>query len=635
MALTPLLPTSPDGDEFDVVALRLNPPSGEARIETGRKLVRRALDQRDAEAARLTAEWMDADPALDAELWAKLERALTVQPDAVYTFVRAVVANTANTNSSIAPATGSAEPADNAVNRAALWRERLKVAALASLQVAITDGDSETVLNWLRLIAREPAAYGLGEVLNAGIAAAQKRAVDDPEMARALVLLAARRAPVMLDDLLGDDSLRSQLPDALCEALHYGVGDSEALLENFGAEVFLATLIRATGLKKPDLFSAAAVERVWAMANGENGNAAAADRLIKLWSGGDTLDWMPTDAVTALLTVALLDKRDDLFYALIARIAGREDFAPILALGIARSGRGAADALALIAQIIAAGSLDQQGAADVYVMLLEAWSWDAASFPVIEQLARILQQHPEVQITSDALWQILDVAAELKEDFASRTAIRRLTAGFEALEDEIVLAEEVTRLFTVVNWHGAARAGLLTWWREYTHEASVARLQRLDRALPEKGSDGRRSDDLKAILQTTLAFRRMLGKRTLEQFAEDIATTYSVLQALTESFDPNLKRTLQFHSPTFRSELENYADAVPPHQRKILANNLKELAQLVTSMAEHRSKATIVRRAEDIDRMLMTGDQDPHGSIDALKWMAGFLGGSQQDSDEE
>lgn len=619
MAVTPQTSNTPnppqDDNELDLVALRKTPLVGKARLETGHKLVQRALDKRDLDAARLAADWMDADPAVDADLYALLEKALTTVPDSVYAFVRAVIADS--------------------TERPDLWRERLRIAALAALQVAITDGDSETVVNWLRLIAREPAAYELGDVLNSGIAAAQKRATGDAALARSLVLLAARRAPVMLDNLLEDDELRAQLPDALCDALHYGVGDAEALLENFGAEVFLTTLARASALKKPDLLSAHAVEQVWAMASSENGNAFIADKLIKGWSSGDSLDWMPADAVTSLLTLALLDRRDDLFYGLVNRITDRSDFATVVARGIAGSGRGATDALALTAQVIAAGHLDQQGAGNVYVTLLEAWSWDPSAFDVTEQLARLLQLHPEVSVSVETLWQMIGVASERKEDFTARTAARRLTAVLETLEDETVLAEEVTRLFGVVSWVGSARASLLTWWREYTHSTPVARLQRLERALPDKTSDGRRSDDLKAILQTTLAFRRMIGKRTLTQFAEDVATAYAVLQSLSESFDPNVKRTLQFDSATFREEMESHVESMPAHERKILANNLKELAQLATTMAEHRSKATLVRRAEDVDRMLMTGDQDPHSSVDMLKWMAGFLSGSQQDEEEE
>ncbi|MBK8024134.1 MAG: hypothetical protein IPK19_22555 [Chloroflexi bacterium] len=614
--MTSLLPIPPDENALDVSTLRANPPEGEARQEIARQLVRRALNQRDVEAARLTAEWMIADPTLDAAVYEMLDRALVVEPDAVYAFARAVVSDS-----------GEPDPA---------WRERLKVAALSSLQVAITDGDSETVLNWLRLIAREPAAYELGEVLAAGFAAAQARAHDDADLARSLVLLAAKRTPVLLDTLLSDDALRTQLPDSLCEALQYGAGDPIALLNDFGSEIFLATLSRSTGLRAPDLFNADSIEKVWTLANGENGSAAAAEKLIKAWSSGEPLDWMPEDAVSALLRLTLVNRRDDLFYALISRTTRREDFVPLLSTAIAGSGRSAADALALVAQVMAAGHIDQQGAAAIYVALLEAWSWDPAVFDLVEQLARALQQHPDVQVGPEALWQMLGVAGERKEDFTARAVLRRLLASFDKVEDETVLAEEITRVFSVVNWNGAARTGLLNWWREYAHNAPVARLQRLERAMPEKTADGRRPEDIRAILGTVLAYRRMVGKRSLGQFAEDVATTFGVLTAFAESFDPNSKRTLVFDPATFRFELESHLAELADPEKKILANNLKELAGLIASMAEHRSKASLVRRAEDVDRLLMQGGNDPHSAVDALKWIAGFLSGSQQnEADEE
>ncbi|MDZ4770620.1 MAG: hypothetical protein SGJ24_15955 [Chloroflexota bacterium] len=614
-------PLPADDTLLDLHALRAQPPLGDERIEIGRRLVRRALDKRDADAARLVAGWMDIDPIVDEELYARLARAINVQPDAVYTFIRAVI--------------GMHHEADEQGARTAVWRARLKVAALVSLQVAITDGDSDTILSWLKLIAREPAAYALGDVLNSGIAAAHQRASVDPSLARALVLLAAKRAPLLLDDLLGDDTLRAQLPDALCEALHYGIGDSAALYEGFGAEVFLSALYRASGLHQPDLFTGRAIEQVWTLAVGDNGGAAAAEKLLKLWGSGESLVWMPPDALAALLMFALLDRRDDLFYALTGRIASHPAFPTLLARAIVGGKRSTSGGLAIVAQLTASGQIDQQGAADSYSALLDAVDWHEDSFEWVEGLARLLQQHSEVTASANALWHMIALAGELREDFAARTALRRLTALLETTEDENDFAEEVTRLSALVHWTGAARAGLLTWWRDYTHSAQSARLQRLERVLPEKTADGRRADDLRAILSTVLSFRRMIGKRSFGGFAEDVSTTFAVLQALAEAFDPNAKRALIFDAATFRAEIEARLEEVPLHERKILANNLKELAHLVTVMADHRSKATIVRRAEDIDRMLTTGDQEPHGAVDALKWLAGYLAGSQHDDDDE
>jgi hypothetical protein len=161
---------------------------------------------------------------------------------------------------------------------------------------------------------------------------------------------------------------------------------------------------------------------------------------------------------------------------------------------------------------------------------------------------------------------------------------------------------------------------------------TTAHLQRIDRTL----ADSRHAlDDLRIVVQSVIAFRRMLGKRSLAQFAEDVATTYAILQGLAESFDPTSKRPASFDPATIRLELDARAEELSPHELKILANNFKELAQAITAMADNRSKASLIRRGDDVDRQLMTGEQQPHSAVDALKWLAGYLGGTQDKPDAD
>ena len=89
----------------------------------------------------------------------------------------------------------------------------------SSLRVAILDGDAETAINWLRSIAREPASYGLGEIVHNSMLSAQERAHTEPELAQALILLAVKRDPAALEALLADEALLAALPNGLGEAL--------------------------------------------------------------------------------------------------------------------------------------------------------------------------------------------------------------------------------------------------------------------------------------------------------------------------------------------------------------------------------------------------------------------------------
>ncbi len=600
------------------------PPEGDLKRLYAQRLLRHALDARDSEAALIAARVMDQNPDLDRSLWHELERNLYGRPDAVYSFVRARLSAGINSDDD------------------ARWGERLKIAALASLRVAILDGDAETAINWLRLVAREPASYGLGEIVHAGILAAQERAHSEPELAQAVVLLAVKRDPTALAALLADEALLAAVPNGLGRALRSGEGDPLAIQQSFGIELFLVALARALETHRPDLFTPETVEQIWTIYIGAapNGSPYSAEHVIQGLTaptvpGLGGASWLPTPALETLLGLMLRDRRDDLSHQLTHQIRERDDFLAVVVGAISGSGRSDSEALAMIAQMIASGDLTLQDAVHIYVGLLIAWDWRKSALEVMEQLARTIQQHAHLEVHSDVIWHLLAVAAEMKEDFITRVALRRLLSDLEAvqeaLQDEEMLADDLQRLTALIAWSSTARAQLLAWWRGYVHAQTTAGLQRIDKAL----SDGARAtDDLRTIVQAVIAFRRMLGKRTLAQFAEDVSTAYTILQSLAESFDPSPKRSISFDPTTIRMELDARAEELSPHELKILANNFKEVAQLITSMADNRSKATLIRRGDDVDRQLMSGEQQPHSAVDALKWLAGYLSGTQEKLDE-
>lgn len=589
------------------------PPEGDLKRLYARRLLRHALEARDPDAALIVAHAMDEDPELDRSLYEQLEADLDTQPDAVYSFVRTRLSSGAD--------------------EGGRWEERLKAAALSSLRVAIVDGDAETAINWLRLVAREPASYDLGEIVHHGILSAQERARGEPDLAQALLLLAVRRDPAALETLLADDALLAAIPNGLGAALRKGEGDPLTILQTYGVEVFLVALARALEAQNPALFTAGTLAQLWAIyvSGASNGGAYSAERIVnELIARG--VSWLPAEALETLLSSILRDKRDDLSHQVIHQASGRDDFLSVVVNSISQGERSDSEALALIAQMIAVGDLTQQTAVDVYVGLLIAWDWRKSALEIMEQLARALQQHPGIAVDSDVIWNLLAVAGEMKQEFITRVALRRLSIELDALEDEELLMDDLQRISTLIAWSSTARAQFLAWWRGYVRAQTMARLQRFDRAL----ADSRRAlDDLRTVVQSVIAFRRMLGKRSLNQFAEGVATAYAILQGMAESFDPSPKRPASFDPATIRLELDARAEELSPHELKILANNFKELAQLIATMGDSRSKATLIRRGDDVDRQLMTGEQQPHSAVDVLKWLAGYLGGTQEKSEAD
>lgn len=598
---TPDMPT-----DALINALKNAPPK--ARQPLAEKLLAQALPSRDAEAALLLAQMMDADPSLDKALAARLDEALHNEPDCVYAFIRPRVNADADER----------------------WLERLKAAAVFSLRVAIADADAETILNWLKLIAREPASYGLGDVLRNGLLAAQERARTEPNLARGVMSLAIKRAPGVAETLLNDPELLAALPNNIGRTLRDHTGDAVALFNTHGPEVFMVALARAARAHAPDLFTAAATDQLWSLSQTQGihyiEHHAPQDVFTELVTKGAS--WLPDEALETLLALALQDRRDDLFLGVV-RGLGR-DPRLLLIHAFDASERGVSDILALVAQISLNGDLTPQNAVDLYVALLERWEWPKSALPIMAQIARLVQQHPTLNVDTRVWWRLLDEAADEKDDFIAKIALRRLTPKVEALEDEADLIEALQRLYTLMGWSTLTRAQVQSWWRGFVRGQPLARLQRMDKLL-----DGKRGlEDLRSILLTVIAFRRMLGKRALKQFIEDMGTTFTVLQSVAESFDPSPRRPVSFDAATVREELDSRSEELTPQEIQILANSLKELAGVVAAMGDSRTKASLMRRGDDVDRQLMTGELQPHSAVDALKWMAGYLSGAQDDDED-
>ncbi|MBZ0296682.1 MAG: hypothetical protein K8L99_29240 [Anaerolineae bacterium] len=584
------------------------------------RLLLHALDERDTEAALIVAQQMDHDPELDQQLNSILVEALEDRPDAVYVFIRTRL--------------------NDAMETSPVWVERLQIAALHSLRVAITAGDGATIINWLRLIAREPVHYGLGEILRQGIYAAQTRAHEDGELARQLLVLAVKRDPGALDTLLADKQLLATVPDNLGRALREYSGDAMFTLNNRGPELFLVVMARAASAQSPTLFTIETIDHIWKLyIAGQTFNLPEhfqPEAIVNAWT--DTgADWLPVETVEHIATLMLADGRDELFHKMAAQLGER--LPHMLATILQNSQRNVTDLIAVLNQLINSGTITPQTAVEIDTALLEIREWRQNAMPLVEQIARLVQQNPTLDIPAETVWKLLDMASTSRSDAVARVASRQLFNDMEARfqeednEPEALnfIPDTLLRLFEQLQWSSATRQSVLNWWRDLVRSQPLGRLGRL-----EKSMDGKRLlEDPRDILQSTLAFRRMLGKRSLEEFARDINTAFSVLEDLSDSFDPSPRRPVKFDVETIRGELNAQKDAMTDQEWRILATNFRELAQLIGEMGDHRSKANLMRRGENIDRQLMAGEQHPDSAVDAMKWIAGYLDGVQDRDENE
>ncbi len=594
------------------------PPSGDIRLMAAQNLLDYTLAERDPESVEIVASMIDNESDLSQLLREKLTDALQAEPDAVYFFIRTRLSQEVDPD----------------------WLPLLQAAAVIALEVAVSDTDDETLMSWLNLIAREPAGYDLQNVLREGILAAEQRILHDHSMGNELLLFTAKRAPDLIDSLVDDEAFISTLQPPLGPALRDYEPQAVAETIEISRELALVLMARAAQHIAEDeraarVFTPGHIDYLWALHNHENLDDLPEDYQPYHIISTLVLDGiirLSVEVVEVLLARIVTGRETELFQQIARHLAQHNRLFPLLVNSLEDSAVSADDTRMLINLLVDSEIITRQQAVNTALQIVVQREWKRDTLPLVEQVTRLIQQTPAITMPIDIKWQMLELAEQTKTDVIARVMTRRLLAQMEAVEDDAQLIEMLVRLNRVVQWNGNARTHLLNWWRKFTREQGLTRLQRFDKLL----EGNRAMEPARATVQTSLAVRRLLGKRTLNEFAETVSEAFSVLQALSDSFDPSGGRqALSFDPQTVRVELEARQDELQPDQRSVLAKNLKELTQIITIMAENRSKSKLMRREDDIERGLFTGEQHPQSAIDMMKWLSGLLDGMQARAAED
>lgn len=584
------------------------PPTADLRFDYAKHLLHHALDERTAETRRAVTTWMDKDAEVDAQLAQMLIAELENRPEEVYALIRNRMA-------------------DGAFD--ARWLERLHSAAAAALHVAIADSDAETLLNWLRLIAREPLAYELTSTLTDALTAALPRAEKDAELGQQMLILAVRRSQALIPQLLERAALPEIAEHALRDHQEWAINS----IENVSRELFLLSASQVIAKRDSMLVTSSFIERLWTLAHLEQPL-----NLPEVYQPEHLIDvlletgaaWLSDTAAEQLVFLLLARETDAALYQFAGVLAAQDRLVKLLPTALQNSARSATDILDIVGQIKGAGHLSQQEAIDIYGKVLIGWEWRKTALPVMEQITRMIQNNPKLDITRELLWRLLDVAAEFKAEQVARVTARRLFNELEKLDNDEQLVDTLDKLYEHSHWNVANRQALIGWWRAFVRAQPLTRLGRLDKLLEGK----RTLQEAQDIVQTVVGIRKLFGGRDIETFAREVATAYDVMQAFAEAFEPSAKEPLHFEQLTVREELDQH-DALAVHERNILANNLKELASLIAEMGDSRTKGGIVRRGVDLNRQLMNGEQQPQSAVDVMKWLAGYLNGAQDKGDTD
>lgn len=498
-------------------------PTIEEQIAILRANLQRALTERDPKATLEVTQAVKQDAATYAALLPDLEAALRLEPDALYAVARAHL---------------NADPTE--VDET--WREWLHRSAHEALKVAIDEGDASTILNWLKLISREPAQFQLGSILREGITAATPRAYEDAALAQGILQVLSKRNPEGFKAALNDDRL-------------FGILTDEMIIN--------------------------------------------------------------------MIVLILKEHRDELLLPLVKRLSGRSNLTALLGTAFQRSGRSAGDILTLSAPLTTMGDLTPQQQLDLDLSLIDARGWSPDMLPLMAQAAQLIQT-PDLHVNGIIPWKMLEIAEKQRDDQIARGAARRITQYLETLHDDESLVEELVELARVLEWSSSATANVRGWWRGLAHRLSTPQLVKLDRLMEPHRS----LEMMRAVLRSILAVRRMFARKTVEEFSSSVALTYSLLQTLAEAYSSS-RRTAEYDADALRVELDDFLKEASPDTIKLLANNLRSLALLIGELGDERTKTSIMRRSEDVNHQLASGELQPHGAVDALKWIAGYLEGSQ------
>ncbi len=587
-----------------------SPPGAALRRRYIERLLQNALHNRDAAAGRRVAEELERDADLENALAGAFDDMLEDQPDAVYVFTR------------------------NRLRHLGLderWIARLQRAARSSLNVAIQEGDAGTLTGWLELIAHEPQSYQLHDILREGVLQASARAYDDGELGIHLILIAARRVPSIVDDLYADKRLIDALESNVRVALQKPSAESiERLIDN-KAEYFLLALYHGIKVSEERLATAASVRRLWTLYESqERVDLPAmyrAPAVIRLLATGASHQM--TDDALEFLFSSIIDGDDRRLIAdAVRHFAECELLFPRLRTALESDKVPLDKVLSIMNTVSGIKSVEARAVIDTFFDLLDYYQWAPQTQRLMEALARMMSKHGEAQVSYRNLWKLFDRCHELQIEGAARVSINQLMRQYFEEEDLKVVAEGLARICPQVAWSKGLQDTVNGWWRDYTQACALPQLQRLQREL-----DGQRHlEAQKHILKTALAMRRWLHNRDPAQFAEAINTTFTILEHITEAFDE--AHLAEIDSRTIRREVDAASSGLSSEERHILANNLRNIAQRVTQMAEKRSKPSLIRSDDSIDRQLTHGEASPHGSIDMMKWIAGYLDGAHPRSED-
>ena len=546
---------------------------------------------------------LERSEGLQERLAPILERNLKTCPDCVYGFMRVWASLTVAFSD-------------------ACW-ETLWESAQRSLEVAIATHDAETILSWLRLIAREPSHYQLGEVLRGGIRQFVPLTYSDEQLAQRLIVLTVRFAVDIVEELLNDTRFIIGLPSAFQNGLTHGDPHGLVEIRSVSNKLFLVAMHQALKHKQVKAFEQGGLTAVLELDQAETPLTTESpyrphDILLSCIQQG--YEWLSGEVLIELGRYVLVRNQRIEFRQLCENLAKRRRLLSLLPQMLTYSPVGINRVIDTVSMIFASEFLPPQDLINLVLRLLDEMVWTKETLPLMEMLVRLVEQYPtQVQLLTETYFTLITHAEKFNEDDLAYFATLQLLNGIREMGDEAHL-QRAKQVFEEITWSVSAQQAYLKWYREFANHQSTARLNVL-----LKGLNGARLfEPIREVLQGILAMRHVMGKMSLSDLSQQVDLTYQLLLGFSEAFDSE-QRSAKLHLPTIECQLKETMKDASLQDREILADSLGRLASLISALADKRTKPGIGRRADELDRQLASGKQEPASALDMMKWMAGYF----------
>ena len=464
------------------------PPRDEIRQQYMRRLLLNALSERDWAAGARVAEELENDAELESALSDIFDEMLEDQPDSVYVFIRNRLMHL-----------GIDEQ----------WIPRLQKAARNSLEVAMEEGDIGTLAGWLELIAHEPQAYLLHDILQEAILSAKQRAYGDGELAIHLILIAVRRVPEIVDALYEDQRLIDALDDDVRLALQKPTADALERLIDERAEYFLLALYHGVKVTDEVMVTLATITQLWSLFRSDQRvslpavyRPPAVTRLLAT----EASHQLTEEAVEFLFESIIAGDDRKLIVDSATHLANCELLFPLLSQSLSRDTLPMDKVLSIMHAVSNIKSAPPHEVIDTYFTLLDYYQWEPQTQRLMEALTRLMAKHQEAQVSYRHLWRLFDACHGLEIEGATRVSMTHLLLQYGEEEDLSTVVEGLARICRQIGLSKPLGAAVNSWWRNYTHRLSLTQLQRLERELEPQ----RHLEAQKHILYSVVAMRRWL-----------------------------------------------------------------------------------------------------------------------------